>query len=88
MKLVTDKFRFKSGGPHEKHVVATWNVRSQLSICLWTQGKQEIPVSRWPVCVGIIVNDEQQDANILAYLFMPNQLYMFLSMSSPIIRST
>ena len=29
MKLVTNKF--KSGGLHEKHVVATWN---HLSICL------------------------------------------------------
>jgi hypothetical protein len=34
MKLVTDKFRFKSRGLHEKHVVATWNVGSHLSICL------------------------------------------------------
>jgi len=32
MKLVTTKF--KSGGPHEKHVVATWNVGNHLSICL------------------------------------------------------
>jgi len=32
MKLVTT--RFKSGGPHEKHVVATWNVGNRLSICL------------------------------------------------------
>ena len=32
MKLVTD--RFKSGGLHEKHVVATWNVGNHLSICL------------------------------------------------------
>ena len=32
MKLVTNKF--KSGGPHEKHVVATWNVGNRLSICL------------------------------------------------------
>ena len=31
MKLVTTEF--KSGGPHEKHVVATWNVGNQLSIC-------------------------------------------------------
>jgi len=29
MKLVTNKF--KSGGLHEKHVVATWNVGSHLS---------------------------------------------------------
>ena len=32
MKFVTTKF--KSGGLHEKHVVATWNVGNHLSICL------------------------------------------------------
>ena len=32
MKSVTT--RFKSGGLHEKHVVATWNVGNHLSICL------------------------------------------------------
>ena len=32
MKLVTTKF--KSGGLHEKHVVATWNVGNHLRICL------------------------------------------------------
>ena len=32
MKLVTT--RFKSGGLHKKHVVATWNVGNHLSICL------------------------------------------------------
>jgi len=32
MKLVTT--RFKSGGLHEKQVVATWNVGNHLSICL------------------------------------------------------
>ena len=32
MKLVTNKF--KSGGLHEKHVVATGNVGNRLSICL------------------------------------------------------
>ena len=32
MKSVTNKF--KSGGLHEKHVVATWNVGNRLSICL------------------------------------------------------
>jgi len=31
MKLVTTKF--KSGGLHEKHVVATWNRENHLSIC-------------------------------------------------------
>jgi len=32
MKFVATKF--KSGGQHEKHVVATWNVGNHLSICL------------------------------------------------------
>ena len=32
MKLVINKF--KSGGLHEKHVVATWNVGNHLSVCL------------------------------------------------------
>jgi len=36
----------------------------------------------------IIVNDDQQDTTILAYLFIHNQLYMFRAMFSPIIRST
>ena len=31
IKLVTTKF--KSGGLHEKHVVATWNLGNHLSIC-------------------------------------------------------
>jgi len=31
MKLVPTKF--KSGGLHEKHVVATWNIGNHLSIC-------------------------------------------------------
>ena len=32
MKLVTANF--KSGGLHEKHVVAAWNVGNRLSVCL------------------------------------------------------
>jgi len=32
MKLVTNKF--KSGGLHEKHVMATWNLGNHLRICL------------------------------------------------------
>jgi len=32
MKSITTEF--KSGGLHEKHVVATWNVGNRLSICL------------------------------------------------------
>ena len=31
IKLVATKF--KSGGLHEKHVVATWNLGNNLSIC-------------------------------------------------------
>jgi len=44
------KFRkFKSGGLHEKHVVATWKLGNHLSIRLLAQGNQEKPVSKWPV---------------------------------------
>ena len=32
MKSVNSEF--KSGGLHEKHVVATWNVGNRLSVCL------------------------------------------------------
>ena len=39
-----------------------------------------------PCIVSITVNDDQQDATILAYLFIPNQLYVFRATSSPIIR--
>ena len=48
--------KFKSGGLHERHVVATWKpfkddlkIGNHLSIRLQTQGNQEKPVSRWPV---------------------------------------
>jgi len=47
MKLITNNF--KSGGLHEKHVVATWKLGNHLSICLYTQENQEKPVSRWTV---------------------------------------
>jgi hypothetical protein len=33
-KLITNKFTFKSGGLHEKRVVATWNIGNHLSIRL------------------------------------------------------
>ena len=33
--------KFKSGGLHEKHVVATWNVGNHLRICFWAQANQE-----------------------------------------------
>ena len=47
MKLIDTKF--KSGGLHEKHLVATWNLGNHLSICFQTQENQEKPVSRWSV---------------------------------------
>jgi len=37
---------------------------------------------------SIIPNDDQKDPTILAYLFIPNQLYMFRAMCSPIITRT
>jgi len=40
---------FKSGGVHEKHVVAAGKLGNHLSIRLYTQGNQEKPVPRWPV---------------------------------------
>ena len=72
MKLVNTKF--KSGGLHEKHVVATWNLGNHLSIFLQTQGNQEKPVSRWPVAgpseywllassPASTVNDDDDDDN-------------------------
>jgi hypothetical protein len=44
--------KFTSGVPHEKHVVATWNIGNHLSIRFKTRGNQEKPVSRWPVRAG------------------------------------
>jgi len=38
-KKVTRKF--KSGGLHERHEIATWKVGNYLSIRLWTQENQE-----------------------------------------------
>ena len=42
----------------------------------------------YPCIASITVNDDQQDATILASLFIPNQLQMFQAMFSPIIRGT
>ena len=42
----------------------------------------------WYSLVLVIVNVDQKYATILAYLFIPNQLYVFRAMSSSIIRST
>ena len=40
------------------------------------------------LAIILIVNDDQKDATILAYLLIPSQLYMFRAMSSPTIWST
>ena len=40
MKLVTT--RFKSGGLHEKHVVATWNVGNRLSAFAYRHRETEL----------------------------------------------
>jgi len=47
MKKVTRKFKF--GGLHEKHVVATWKTRKPSEHSLVDTGKSRKPVSRWPV---------------------------------------
>jgi hypothetical protein len=45
--------------------------------------------ARHAMCeLTLILNYDQKDATILAYLFIHNQLYMFRAMSSPIIRSS
>ena len=41
----------------------------------------------YDIASSLIVNDDQQDTTILVYLFIPNQLYTFRAISSPIIRS-
>ena len=51
MKLVTTKF--KSGGLHEKHEVATWNLGNHLSICFWAKGNQGKPVTQI-LCIYVI----------------------------------
>ena len=68
------------------------NLLPFLKICIWHEADSSVyKVQRvtfvYPRII-IFVNDDQQDATILAYLFIPNQLYMFRAMSSPIIRST
>ena len=56
--------------------------------CLWTFTRRGLENKRKEDTSFIIVKNDQQDATILAYLFIPNQLYMFRAMFSPITRST
>ena len=54
-----------------------------LSSLKFQENDQNVLDFMYPCIVSIIVNDDQQDATILAYLFIPNQLYVFRAMSSP-----
>ena len=69
--------------PNLKH-----STKFRKSVLLPSSGKEKHLKFVCPCIASIIVNDDQKDANILAYLFIPCQLYMFRAMSSPIIRST
>ena len=88
---------FRGGDGESQYPLAEW-----ASEHVWTFWREDnvltlpgiehrLHVTLTPVCpciVSITVNDDQQDVIILAYLFIPNRLYMFLAMFSPIIRST
>jgi len=41
---------------------------------VWSKGRVLMLTFMYPCFISIIVNDDQQDANIWAYLFSPNQL--------------
>ena len=67
------------------------SVSEEVEITLKVIGKEGLNKNLtfvYPCIASIFVNDDQQDATILAYLFIPNQLYMFRAMCSPISRST
>jgi hypothetical protein len=51
---------FKSGGLHEKHAVATWNVGT-ISVLIKDRGKPRKPVSRWPFAgpTGCVLTSSQ-----------------------------
>ena len=59
--------RFRCGGLHEKHVVATWHLGYHLSICSWTQENQEKPASRWPLAgpSGLCPLDSSPVTNVI-----------------------
>ena len=74
---ILNSIPWQSDTPVFVYVYATNQVRLQHTIQLAFSMNME-----W-----VIVNDDQLDATILAYLFIPNQLFVFRAMSSPIIRS-
>ena len=48
--------------------MATLNLGSHLSICLWTQGNQENPVSRWPVAGTSVAVRKQKEEFLYSYI--------------------
>jgi len=72
MKLVTTKF--KSGGLHEKHVVATWNLGNHLSICFWAQGNQKKTcVEMAKTCVEMAKTCVE-----MAYIYIYIYIYIYM----------
>jgi len=67
MKLVTNKF--KSGGLHEKQVVATWNLGTISAFAFRHRENQEKPVSRWPVAGPYIVRSVTSRSLIVYHEF-------------------
>jgi hypothetical protein len=56
MKLVTAKF--KSGGQHEKHVVATWNVGNRLSAFAYRHRETEKNLCRGVQFIVIVFSPQ------------------------------
>jgi hypothetical protein len=55
--------KFKHGGPHEKHAVATWRLGSHLNICLNIAENQENhPVLRWPSGRSVCLSQDLPEA--------------------------
>jgi hypothetical protein len=80
-----------------RHTTETYCVVTTIALQSLTQGngttRAQLTLGdpehfQTPTVTITIVNDDQQDATILAYLFIRSQLYVFRAMSSPIIRST
>jgi hypothetical protein len=78
---------FTSADLQPTHLPVRWVPKAVLTGV--KRPEREAYTSPLPKCLlCLIVNDDQQDATILAYLFIHNQLYMFRAKSSPIIGNT
>ena len=85
-KINVDSFTEHFKGCHPNDDIRTIQMVVSLKIFKYESQRQ---YWCWCPCIAsIIVNDDKQDTTISVYLFIPNQLYMFRAMSSPIIRST